>query len=480
MYNFTSILPELALAAGALALLLLGIVPGGRRSRAAEVLALAALVVALALLPAAARAGQGPVLGGMVVLDGFGTFFRAVLIGAALVVVLTGARYVAARGLAAAEFYALLLMAVAGADFMAVAGDIISFYVGLETLSLASYGLAGFLVGERFSMEAALKYFLNGATASALLLFGLSLVFGLTGTTSLAGIASALAAGPWSGAAGVVPAVALLFVLAGLAFKVAAVPFHLWAPDVYEGAPTPVSAFLSLVSKGGALAAIVRVVAVGLAPLHADWQLALAVLSALTMTVGNVSAIWQKNVKRLLAYSSVAHAGYVLAGIAVGTAFGLQAVLFYILAYLFMNLGGFGVVMALSSQGEGETLDDLTGLARRSPWLAALLTLFALSLLGLPWTAGFMGKLLLFQATISSHMTWLALFIAINTGISAYYYFLLIRQMYLRGEDRQERVRPDALLVAGLAVAAAGVLVLGIFPQSVLEWSQLAAFMPLP
>ncbi|MBE3589654.1 MAG: NADH-quinone oxidoreductase subunit N [Firmicutes bacterium] len=480
MYDFTGILPELALAAGSLLLLLLAVAPGGRRAGAAAATAALTLAAALALLPAAAHAGHGAVLGGMVVLDGFGTFFRAVLIGAALVVVLTGARYVAARGLAAPEFYALLLMAVAGADFMAVAGDVISFYVGLETLSLASYGLAGFLAGERFSMEAALKYFLNGAVASALLLFGLSLVFGLAGTTSLAGIAAALAGGAWGGAAGTVPAVALVFVLAGLGFKVAAAPFHLWAPDVYEGAPTPVTAFLSLVSKGAALAAIVRVVAVGLGPLHADWQLALAVLSALTMTVGNVSALWQKNVKRLLAYSSVAHAGYVLAGIAVGTALGLQAVLFYILAYLFMNLGAFGVVMALSGQGEGETLEDLAGLARRSPWLAALLALFALSLLGLPWTAGFMGKLLLFQATVSSHMTWLALFIAVNTGISAYYYFLLIRQMYLRPAKSAAPVRADAWLAAGLAVAAAGVLLLGIFPQSFLEWSQLAAFMPLP
>lgn len=483
MYNLTPILPEMALSLAGLALLLVAVAPSARRAGVAEGVALAGLIAALLLLPLAQgpTAGRtGEVLGGMVAVDGFGGFFRAVLLLGALVVVLTGARYVRARGIAAGEFYALLLFATAGADFMAIAADLLAFYVGLETLSLASYALAGFLVGERWSLEASLKYFLNGATASALLLFGLSLAFGLVGTTSLAGMAAGLASAPWGGAAGALPAVALVFILAGLAFKASVAPFHLWTPDVYQGAPTPVTSFLSIVSKGAALAAIVRVVAVGLAPLHVEWQPVLAVLAAFTMTAGNVAALWQKDVKRLLAYSSVAQAGYILAGIAVGTSLGLEAVLFYVLAYLFMNLGAFGVVMALSGQGEGETLEDLAGLARRAPVLAGLLALFAFSLLGIPWTGGFVGKLLIFEAALEAGWAWLAVFIAVNTGISAYYYFLLIRQMYLRSAPRAEAVRAGGMLGAGLALAALGVLALGILPQTVIDWSGLAAFAPLP
>ncbi len=473
--NFLLILPEITLSAAGLVLLLVeAFLPAERRERAVEVAGVAVVgaLAALATLWKTPANAEG--LGGMIWSDGFGLFFRTVLLIVLVMVTLTSVEYVVRHRLPVGEFYALLFFATVGGMLMSVSGDLIMLYVGLELLSLSSYALVGLLRQRETSLEASLKYFLNGALASALLLFGLSLLFGLTGTTSLREMAALLGEGAlsWLGAA------ALVLVAAGLGFKLAVVPFHLWVPDTYQGAPTPVSAFLAVASEGAAVAAILRAFFVGLGPWRADWSELLAVLAVLTMTVGNVAALHQRNAKRLLAYSSISHAGFILAGIATGSATGFSAAMFYVLAYAFMNVGAFAVVAALANQGEGEELDDLAGLARREPILAFLMLLFVLSLLGIPPLAGFWAKLYVFRAAVDAGRIGLAVAVALNSAVAVAYYYGILRAMYVApaAAGRAETgVAAGGAMQIGLALAAAGVLVLGLFPEMFIGWVTTAA-----
>ncbi|MBX5464226.1 MAG: NADH-quinone oxidoreductase subunit N [Clostridia bacterium] len=472
--DLAAILPELILTGLGLLLLLVAAFVDERGERAVSpYLTVAGLLVAFASL-AWTPLRNRPVLGGMVHADLFTLFFRMVLIGALLIVVLMSGRYAERRGISAGAFYALLVFATVGALFFLDAGDAVSFYVGLETLTIPSYLLAGMLTRDARSNEAALKYFLNGAVASAILLFGFSLLYGATGTTALAAIATRLAA---SGADPLALS-GLLLVLVGLGFKVSAVPFHLWAPDTYEGSPTPVTAFLSVVSKGAAFAAILRLLFTALTPLRADWSAVFAVLSLLSMIVGNVSALHQRNLKRLLAYSSIAHAGYVMAGLAAGTALGFQAVMFYVLVYAVMNLGAFAVVVALGEAGEEESLEGIRGLGRRNPWLAAAMTLFLLSLIGIPFFPGFWGKLYLFQATVQAGMAWLAITIGVNSAVSVYYYYGVIHAMFVQQpeEGRAAALHTSWGVGLGVAVTALAVLLVGLAPGGFLGWVAQAAW----
>jgi len=477
--DFGSVGPEIVLASTGMLLILLTAFIAKERQRPLGYLGILGIVVALALTWADAG-GSGTALAGMVRLDPVSTFFRVTFLAAALVVALTGLDFVQARGVSIGEFYALLLLATTGAIFMAIAWDIVMLYIGLELLSILSYVLAGFFREDPKSNEAGIKYFLNGALASAVLLFGLSLVYGLTGTTSIPGIAAGLGTA-LHGQMAPVALLALGFVLGALAFKIAAVPFHLWAPDTYEGAPTPFAGFLAAVSEGAGMAAIIRIVFTGMAPLSSSFGIWIAVLAALTMTVGNVTALWQNNFKRLMAYSSVAQVGYILVGLAVVTQQGLSAVLFYLFAYLFMTLGVFAIIAALSVQGQGDDIADYAGLGQRSPWLAGLLTLFLASLVGIPTTAGFMGKLGLFSASVNGGYTWLALFLAVNSAISVGYYWNVVRNMWLRPapEGAPARVkRPSAVMGVGLAVAAVGVVAIGILPNAFYVFAHWASFVP--
>lgn len=430
---------------------------------------------ALLSLVAASRAASGPVLFGGVVADGFSIFIRAVLYAGALVVILGGAGYVRRFGLPAGEFYSLFLLAMAGGGFMAAAGNVLTFYVGLELLSLASYVLAGLRLEDPDSNEASLKYFFNGAVSSALLLFGLSWIFGLTGTLSLGELGGALAS---SGAHPLLLVTAIAFVLGGLGFKLATVPFHLWVPDVYQGAPTPVTAFLSVGSKGAALAATLRLFYDGMGPLADRWGVYFAILAAVTMTWGNVSALLQRNIKRMLGYSSIAQAGYLLVGLAVGSEQGVWAAMFYLLAYTFTNLGAFTVIMAVRNAGGAFDLDSYAGLARRNPFLAAAMTVFFLSLIGFPFTAGFFGKLYLIGAAVNAGLVWLAVLTALNSVVSVGYYYGVVRNMYLREAAADQ---PAVSLEGSARVATALALVLtlgiGILPQFV-GWAQAAALLP--
>ncbi len=475
--NVLLLLPEAVLAvAGILVLLADAFAGRALGARGAGVLGLAGTALALLSLW---RVPTGQVgFGGAVQLDGYGQFFRLVLLVALLMVILASLEYVERRGIPAGEFYFLLLLATAGAMVMVLSVDLISFYVGLELLSICSYVLAGLLRDEA-GVEASTKYFVNGALASAILLFGFSLLFGLTGATSFGELARGLFV-----AGSPLLAAAVLLVLAGLGFKMAAVPFHLWAPDTYQGAPTPVAAFLAAASEGAAVAAMLRLVFMGLEPAGEVWTRALALLAFLTMTVGNLAALHQTNVKRLLAYSSVAHVGYILTAVAAAgasgflAANGVAAAMFYVLAYAFMNVGAFAVLAVLANQGEEETLEGVRGLARREPVLAFFMFLFLLSLVGIPPLAGFWAKLFVFRAAVEAQMTWLAVAVAVNSAISVGYYYAVVKAMYVTPAPEERAGRPVVAgwgIQVGLALAAAGVLYLGLRPEAFLNWAALAA-----
>ncbi|HEX6988839.1 MAG TPA: NADH-quinone oxidoreductase subunit N [Bacillota bacterium] len=469
------ILPEIVLLAFALLALIWAQFLGERAPGRIAAAAALGTVLALASLFFAAQAASGPVLFGAVAADGFSVFIRAVLYAGALLVILGGAGYIRRFGVPAGEFYSLFLLAMTGGGFMAAAANVLTFYVGLELLSLSSYALAGLRLDDPDSNEASLKYFLNGAVSSAILLFGLSWLFGLTGTLDLAGTAAALAS---SSAHPALIVTAVTFVVAGLGFKMATVPFHLWVPDVYQGAPTPVTAFLSVGSKGAALAAALRLFYEGMGPLAERWTVYFALLAAVTMTWGNVSGLLQRNIKRMLGYSSIAHAGYLLVGLAAGSEQGVWAAMFYLLAYTFTNLGAFTVVMVVRNSGGAFEIDGYAGLARRNPFVAGAMTVFFLSLIGFPFTAGFFGKLYLIGAAVNSGLIWLAVLTAINSVISVGYYYGVVRNMYLRESDTEQ----PAVTLGGsdrLATALALVMTLGIgiVPQF-LSWAQASALFP--
>ncbi|HEY8488181.1 MAG TPA: NADH-quinone oxidoreductase subunit N, partial [Thermaerobacter sp.] len=382
------LLPEIVLAVTAMVLLLADAFAGGRDEAAGPgardgaaahgagagrrdwigYLAVVGVVVAMILIRRDV-AQPGPILGGMVASDGYAAFFKAVFLIATALVALLSIDYVAQRGIAPGEYFSLLLLATTGALFMAGAANLLTFYLGLELLSLSSYALAGLMRADPRSQEAALKYFLNGALSSGVLLFGISLLYGATGTFDLVELARQVGQVlQGAAAAGAAPApllaLGVAFLLAGLAFKAGAVPFHLWLPDAYQGAPTPITAYLAVVSEGAAFAAILRVFYGGMGGAQEAWQTAFVVLAVLTMTVANVAALRQTDVKRLMAYSSIAQAGYILAAVAAASELGRTAVLYYVMAYTFMNVGAFAVITALQVHGEGRTVQDFTGLAR--------------------------------------------------------------------------------------------------------------------
>jgi NADH-quinone oxidoreductase subunit N len=472
--QFGAVWPEILVAGLGMVLLLLDVVVPAPRQRWLGYLVLAGLVAAGAAALAEPRAGH-VVLAGMVLLDRFTLFFRLFFLGAAALVTLFSLDFVLARGRDLAEFLALVLFATSGAMIMAASWDVVSLYVGLELLSVASYVLAAFLRDEAPSHEAGLKYLLNGALASAILLFGLSLLYGVTGQTAIPALAAAL--GPaLTGPFAAMVWLALGFVLAAFAFKIAAAPFHLWAPDAYEGAPTPVTGFLMVVAEAAGFVGILRLVAGGMGGLAHAWGVWLAGLAILTMTVGNVTALWQQGMKRMLAYSSIAQVGYILAGVAVADQTGVGSVLFYLLAYLFTTLGAFAVVVALSVRGQGDRIRDYAGLGRRSPVLAGVLTLFLASYVGIPATAGFMGKLGLIGAAVHGGLPWLAVGIAVNSAISVGYYWSVARTMWLDPEPQgaPPPVQSPATLTS-LGLAAAGVLALGILPQAFFHLSSWAS-----
>jgi NADH-quinone oxidoreductase subunit N len=350
--------------------------------------------------------------------------------------------------------------------FMARGTDLVTLYIGLELMALSTYVLAGWFTGEAKSNESALKYFVLGGMSSGVLLYGLSLIYGATGSTNLVAISHKIADG------GRLAALGIVFTAAGLFFKIAAAPFHVWVPDVYEGAPTPVTAFMSVGPKAAGYALLARVFYDGLAPAQATWLPLVTVVAGLTMVWGNVAALLQTNVKRMLAYSSIAHAGYALLGIvAFDREWGLPGILYYMVAYTFMNLGAFGLVVMLETRGySGDTVDDYNGLAKRHPWAAAGMLLFLLSLAGIPPTAGFFGKYILFSAAIRTGHVPLAVIAVVTSAISLFYYFRIAAAMYLKDKEWDRPVESTPSLSFALAVCAILTIAAGVVPQRLFEW----------
>ncbi len=429
-------------------------------------IALAAVVIAFVWNGGGGTGGVG--FAGMYIRDQVTRVVDVAALGTAGVAILLSPSYLTRVRLPAGEYYALLLLSTVGAMVTVASGTLATLFLGLEILSVPLYILAGLARRSQRSQEAGLKYLLLGAFATAFFVYGLALIYGATGSIDLRRIGEA-ARSPLLDAG-----VALLTI--GLAFEAALVPFHAWAPDVYEGAPLPVTAFMSVMAKIGAFGGLLRVFPLGIPQLADQWMPALAGLAILTMVLGNLAALFQTNVKRLLAYSGIAHAGYLLIGVASGGAAGVWSVLFYLLVYAAMNLGVFGVLLLLERQGaEADRLDDLSGLVGRAPWAAVALAAFMVSLAGLPPTAGFIGKLYLFRAALGAHQTTLAL-VGVLTSVVSVYYYLRVAYVALSGDAPQTVVVIRNWFVgAALAIAIAGVFWLGLFPAGFTAAVQQAA-----
>jgi NADH-quinone oxidoreductase subunit N len=406
----------------------------------------------------------------MVLVGGYASFFDILFLVTGLLTFLLSESYLKKENIHFGEFYVLVLLAVAGMMLMGSSADLITVFLGVELMSVCFYVLAGFMRTKISSNEAALKYFLLGAFATGFLLYGIALVYGTTGTTNLLRIAAQhpdSALHPWYTAG-------FGLLLIGLAFKVAAVPFHMWAPDVYEGSPTTVSALMSTGGKSAAFAAAVLVFSIPMAQHDEHFKFILAVLAASSMIVGNLFGLAQTNLKRMLAYSSVAHAGYMLVGLASGQPLGQQGILFYLASYALTNLGAFGVVSILEKEsGENLTYEDYAGLGTRRPVVAALLSVFMFSLTGIPPFAGFIGKYYLFTSAVQSQMTWLAILGVVTSLISAYYYLRVVVFMYFRDAKEISEIPVPRLAFLSLVISAVGIIVLGILPSLILNVTQL-------
>lgn len=460
--------PELFLTLGGLLLLALSVFIDKAKEEFLGFLSILIIVVTgvlLAVVAVAAPRDRGPILGGMFVLDNFALFFQFVILLSIALTILASIRYVGAAPYPGGEYYSLLLFTGVGMLFMVAGSNLISIYVSLELMALASYVLAGYFKGEVRSTEAALKYFILGAFSSGVLLYGLSLIYGVSGKMGLSDLA-ALAA---SGGGRNLLVLGILLLLAGLLFKTAAVPFHFWTPDVYEGAPTPITAFFSVGPKIAAYAILARIFYVGFPNFHADWSLIVALISAVTLIWGNVAALLQTNVKRMLAYSSIAHGGYALLGVlGFRTEFGLWGILVYLLAYTFMNFGAFALVILLETKGySAESVSDFNGLAKRNMPAAITMLVFLLSLAGIPPTAGFLGKYYLFAAAMKAGYPWLAVLAVLASAVSLFYYFRIAAAMFL-SDGEGSRLQSSYALTAAVSICAVGTLAVGFAPERLL------------
>ncbi len=407
----------------------------------------------------------------MLVIDGFGTFFRMIVLGVGLLTVLCSANYLERAKANSGEYWGLILFSIVGQSLMVTANELIMIFIGLEISSIATYILAGYLRDDRRNNESALKYFLLGSFATAFFLYGVSWIYGMTGFTNLSEIRRYLLTADL-GSTGVLVGSAAALMFVGFAFKISAAPFQVWAPDVYQGAPAPVTAFMSAGPKAAAFAMLIRVFLTAFGPISNRWEPIFWVVALATMIVGNFAALRQTNIKRMLAYSSIAHAGYILVAICCHTPIGTSAAMFYLAAYAFMNVGAFAVVTHLARKDEQYVeIEDLAGLGVRQPMTAAMMTIFLLSLIGVPLTGGFFGKFYIFKAALDSQFFWLTVLGLLNSAVAAYYYLRVLVVMYMKEPgDSTESLEPlsGGLLIA-VASSAIATLVLGIFPSLVLD-----------
>jgi NADH-quinone oxidoreductase subunit N len=439
-------LPEMVLAAAAMALLILGVLRGEGSTRLISWLSIGVLILVFLI---AALGGGDRRIGfyGMFVTDAFALFMKALVLIGSAVTILIGMRYNEEQRIARFEFPVLVLLATTGMMVMVSANDLITLYVGLELQNLALYVVASFNRDSARSSEAGLKYFVLGALSSGMLLYGASLVYGFAGTTAFDDLTKLM-----TGAATVQTGIliGLVFVVVGLAFKVSAVPFHMWTPDVYEGAPTPVSAFFAVAPKLAALALFIRFMIAPFGPLIAEWRQVIVFLSIASMILGAVAAVAQQNIKRLMAYSSISHVGYALIGLAAGTADGIRGILVYLAIYLFMTVGSWAVILCMRRGGHMlEGIADLAGLSQSQPGLALALAIFMFALSGIPPTAGFFAKFYVFLAAINAHLTTLAIIGVVTSVVSAFYYLRVVKVMYF-DEPTEKFDRPIAAELKGV------------------------------
>ncbi len=469
--DFYYILPELVLTGGALLLLVADVLLPRRSGNALAWITLLVIAATTASLAPFVNT-HVEVSHGLLAVDRFALFFKIIFLMSAALTVLMSVRYLETEGASPGEYYFLILCATLGMMIMAGGIDLISIFIGLETMAVSFYILVGFIKPSQKSNEAAVKYFLLGAFSLGILLYGMSIMYGLSGTTNLRVMATMFVGHERDPRL----VLAVIFVVAGVAFKIGAVPFHMWAPDVYEGAPTPITAFLSVGSKAAAFAMLLRIFLEGLPAMSADWRLLFEVLSIVTMTVGNIAALTQTNLKRMLAYSSIAHAGYILIGVVAGTPRGVAATLIYLFIYLFMQLGAFAVIAVMRRRDvAGDELKDFSGLSFRHPFAAFAMLLFMLSLGGIPPTAGFFGKFWLFSAAIESGYVWLAVIGVLNSAVSLYYYIRIVVFMYLKSETIGSEPAINAPLALVLGVAIVATIVLGVYPRLLFEVAEASA-----
>ena len=459
--------PELILIGAASVLIILDLL-----FKRKEIVAFAGVLGCLAAIIAGAAlfvsTDSATVLNGMFVFDGYGSFFKWFFYLTCILTILMSLKYLEIEGVPFGEYYALLLLATAGMAFMASAADLIVLFLGLELMTLSTYVLIGIRRDSLRSNEAAIKYFLLGGFSTAFLLYGIALIYGLTGTTQIDAVAAFVADPASEGGILLVLPVTLLVV--GFGFKISAAPFHMWAPDVYEGAPTSVTAFLSVGSKIAGFAALGRVLSVGFRPVPEMWTTLLVGLAVLSIGLGSILALTQTNIKRMLAYSSIAHAGYALLGVIAGGREGLMSMMVYLSVYGLMNLGAFSVVIAVRSKGvAGENLDDFEGLAKLHPLVSALMLVFMFSLAGIPPTAGFVAKFSVFMAAVRAGYTPLAVIGVVFSVISAFFYLRVVVLMYMKDPRKEIPLTTSLPLKIVLATTAAAIVLLGVYPAPLLD-----------
>jgi NADH-quinone oxidoreductase subunit N len=473
--NWALLTVELAICAWILIMLAADLVVPSTRKSSLWALAFAGVILFAGLLmwqyaswpslSAAPAVQVGGTFQETFLVDRFSGYFKGLFLLTSAVVIMMTREFHRHLPANAGAFYMLLFSALLGMVVLASINDLLMLFLGLELLTFSLYIMAAYLKTDPRSVEAGMKYLILGSVSSGFLVYGIALLYGFAGGTSFPTISAAVATGPIPLAA----RAGLLLVLAGLGFKMAAVPFHLWVPDVYEGAPTPVVALISVGSKMAGVVATLRLLYGVFLPLQWLWADLLATLSAATMLYGNLAAIPQTNIKRLLGYSSIGHAGYLLMGLATGSVMGVHAVSYYLLAYVFSNLAVFLVVVVASDAIGGDALENYSGLSRRSGWLAAVMFIGLLSLAGIPPLAGFVGKLLVLLATVQSERLWLVVIGAINVAISLYYYLLVVKRMYLDAPRTTSPIRVNSLTTSVLAVLVLGVLAVGIFQEPFLQ-----------
>ncbi|PIY82253.1 MAG: NADH-quinone oxidoreductase subunit N [Candidatus Omnitrophica bacterium CG_4_10_14_0_2_um_filter_44_9] len=466
--TFQFILPEVILLVFALAILVCSLLMRSKGLLGA--LALTAVVLASLFLPRV-NTTHASLFFNMLTDDAFSTFFKVICLFITGVIILISMGYKTLQSGHIGEYYFLLLSATIAMLLAVSSNNLIMIYISLEMLSLASYILVGFFKHDDLSSEGALKYFIFGALSTGIMLYGISLIYGVFGTMDLSAIANTLKTAPTNA---LISSVLLLFILAGLSFKCALVPFHMWAPDAYQGAPTSISAFISVGPKAVGFAVLLRIFTRNFLPLYADCVTIIMLVSVFTMTIGNIIAISQTNIKRMLAYSSIAQAGYILIGFVVGTASGTEGALYYIFAYTLMNLGAFGCIVLISNSIRSDNIEDYAGLSKKDPVSAFMLAVFLLSLAGIPPLAGFFGKFMVFAAAIGSKFIFLAVAGALNSVIAVYYYVKVIKYMYLDEPKATEMKKKPAPLQIALIIIMIGVLIAGIYPSPFLNWIRLS------